>query len=105
MIWIHVERAGSKQNGPHPKIFFGGSEKIGDQSDFFDTNVQEDIVVIILTSDVKEKLERENFQYEGEKWTTIHSYKGACEILVRTDVVDNLDASIPWTTPLIESTV
>ena len=93
------------QIAPLAPHYFFKSTKIGDQSDFFDTNVQEDIVVIILTSDVKEKLERENFQYEGENWTIIQSYMGACEIIVRTDVVDNLDVSIPWTTPLIESTV
>lgn len=93
------------QIAPLPPHYFFKSTKVGDQSDFFDTTVQENIVAIILTSDVKEKLERENFHFVGENWTTIYSYKGACEIIVKKIVVDNLDASIPWTTPLIESTV
>ena len=93
------------QIAPLAPHYFFKATKIGDQSDFYDTSVQKDIVAIIMTSDLKEKMDRENFQYEGENWTTIQSYMGACEIIVRTNVLDNLDTSIPWDTPIIESTV
>ena len=102
MIWSELHEQFLTKSWT-PKFF--KATKIGDQSDFYDTSVQKDIVAIIMTSDLKEKMDRENFQYEGENWTTIQSYMGACEIIVRTNVLDNLDTSIPWDTPIIESTV
>ena len=78
------------------KLVDNGDGSISEYSE-----INNDIVAIIMTSDMPIRLERDGPNINFEEYTQIGSTNNACEYWVKNNVMDNLDTLVPWDTELI----
>ena len=73
----------------------------GDGSISGSTEISEDIVAVIMTSDMPIRIERDGPEIDISNFTIVGASTNACEFWVKNDLLDNLDPEIPWDTEFI----
>lgn len=73
----------------------------GDGSISGSSEISDDIVAIIMTSDMPTRIERNGPEINYSNFTIMGSTSNACEYWVKNELLDNLDTEITWDTEFI----